>query len=133
VNDRSEPAAADNDGIGAVPENVLRRIRALLAKAEHGNTPAPEREAAKKLASELMEKYSINQGGSQYTRHSHSAGPTRSTRVRAWIASHFGELGLIVVFIVLAVVVSPWFAVLAGLVALLWTVHEYRVRHTNRG
>ena len=60
-------------------------------------------------------------------------GPTRAARVGAWFANHFGELGLTITFGVLAVLVSPWFALAAGLVALLWTVHEYRVRRSPRG
>lgn len=52
---------ADDTVIGSAPENILRRVRALLARAEHENTPEPEREASQKLAFELLEKYSIDQ------------------------------------------------------------------------
>jgi hypothetical protein len=39
----------------------LSTIRALLAKAEHENTPPPEAEALSAKAARLMEKYSIDQ------------------------------------------------------------------------
>src|SRR5205823_14054803 len=62
-----------------------------------------------------------------------AARPTRTSRVVRWLGFHFGELGLTVGFAVLAVLVSPWFVLGAGGVALLWTVHEVRVRRSPRG
>lgn len=41
-------------------ESILRRLRALIARAEHPNTPKPEAELSRKQAEKLMAKYSIN-------------------------------------------------------------------------
>jgi hypothetical protein len=41
------------------PENILRRVRALLDRAEHASTPEPERELAMVRATQLMADYGI--------------------------------------------------------------------------
>lgn len=54
---------------------------------------------------------------------------TRTTRVTWWIGGRFGELVGVTVPGILAVTVSPWWVIVSGVVALVWTAHEYRVRH----
>lgn len=41
-------------------EKILRKLRALIARAEHANTPAPEAKLCREQAEKLMAKYSIN-------------------------------------------------------------------------
>lgn len=43
------------------PDDIRRRVRALLARANHGNTPQAEAEAALALAYRLMVKYGLDE------------------------------------------------------------------------
>lgn len=144
MNHRSEPT--DNDGTGSAPENISRRVRALHARAEHESTPAPEREAARKLASELLKKHSFNQempaaagqskdkvvSGAHYK---HSARQTRSRRIAhaaIWVRHHVIELVVVGGTAALAVTVWVWFAALSALLAAWWAAVEYRVSRNHR-
>jgi hypothetical protein len=40
---------------------MLRKVQAMLARADHPNTPVPEAETARRMASEMMEKYRIDE------------------------------------------------------------------------
>lgn len=42
-------------------DDMLRKVQALLAKADHPNTPVPEAETARNLAEALMTKYRIDE------------------------------------------------------------------------
>jgi hypothetical protein len=57
------------------------------------------------------------------------AGPTRTVRTLTWVGVHLGELAGVTVPGALAFVWSPWWALGAGAVAVLWAVHEYQDHH----
>ncbi|WAL65602.1 hypothetical protein ORV05_32765 [Amycolatopsis cynarae] len=61
-----------------------------------------------------------------------TGGPTRTARSVSWLGYHLGEVAGVTVPSLLALTVSPWWATVSGLVALLWAVHEYRIHHHNR-
>ena len=42
-------------------DDMLRKVQALLAKADHPNTPAPEAESARNMAEALMMKYKLDE------------------------------------------------------------------------
>lgn len=42
-------------------DDMLRKVQAMLARADHPNTPAPEAQTARRMAGELMEKYRIDE------------------------------------------------------------------------
>ncbi|WP_157360698.1 hypothetical protein [Amycolatopsis thermoflava] len=70
--------------------------------------------------------HAVQPRGQLVTRPAAAPGPTRTTRVVAWVGYHLLELSGVAVPTVLAVFVSPWFAVAAVLAAVLWAVHELR-------
>ncbi|MFI6026375.1 hypothetical protein [Amycolatopsis magusensis] len=51
---------------------------------------------------------------------------TRLEQVMEWAVWHFGELAGVLGPLALAVVLTPWFALLSALVAACWAVHEVR-------
>ncbi|WP_328645548.1 hypothetical protein OHS58_37390 [Amycolatopsis sp. NBC_00348] len=51
---------------------------------------------------------------------------TRLEHAMEWAVWHFGELAGVLGPLVLAVVFTPWFALLSALVAAGWAVHEIR-------
>lgn len=59
-----------------------------------------------------------------------AGGPTLTARSVSWLGYHLGEVVGVTVPSVLAVTVSPWWATVSGVVALLWAVHECRT-HRN--
>lgn len=55
---------------------------------------------------------------------------TRTDVAVTWVVWHFGELTGVVLPLVLAVLFTPWFAVVSAVVAAGWAAHEVRVaRH----
>lgn len=59
------------------------------------------------------------------------AGPTATQRTAVWFGCHLGEVVAIAITGSLAVTVTPWFAVVTVLVALVWATHEYRAHRSN--
>ncbi|MEU7788386.1 hypothetical protein [Amycolatopsis sp. NPDC049159] len=51
---------------------------------------------------------------------------TRLEQAMEWAVWHFGELAGVLGPLVLAVVFTPWFALVSALVAAGWAVHEVR-------
>ncbi|WP_328447439.1 hypothetical protein [Amycolatopsis sp. NBC_00438] len=51
---------------------------------------------------------------------------TRLERAMEWAVWHFGELAFTVGPLVLAMVFTPWFALVSAVVAAGWAVHEVR-------
>jgi hypothetical protein len=60
-------------------------------------------------------------------------GPTRTTRACRWVGYHLGELVAVTTPAVLAVTVSPWWAIGTGAAGALWGVHEYRAHRGQAG
>ncbi|WAL67230.1 hypothetical protein ORV05_05425 [Amycolatopsis cynarae] len=58
--------------------------------------------------------------------------PPWPARTAAWMGWHWLELAGVAVPVVLAWLVSPWWLLAAGLVALLWAAHEYRTNHNEK-
>jgi len=135
---------SEDSANGKVPEHILRRVRALQARAEHESTPPAEREASRQLAADLIARYSIAEdvptaaAKTRDTTVPNGGKPKRTEppfarRVALWARSRAIELAIVIVLIVLAVTVWVWSLVLAAAVALLWAVHEYRAaRHIRQ-
>jgi hypothetical protein len=64
----------------------------------------------------------------QLTTRPKTAGPTRTEWAVAWVGNHLAELSGLALASTLMFTVSDWFAVLTGVLAALWLVHEWRAR-----
>lgn len=59
--------------------------------------------------------------------------PVRATRVASWIGWHLAEISGVTVPAVIAVVGTPWWWLVTGVVGAGWTAHGIRVTQARRG